>query len=444
MRTASCLVLVVGIMLGGIRPAHSCTAGVSATQGLQEFQLGIAAFRAGQYPQALTDFLGARRHGIRSPQLGYDLGTVYFRLRRYRAARREFQALERDPALAALSQYNLGLIALRLGNPAQARRHFRRAHAGAQEPALRRLAAQALLRAGSAHHGSPTWVGFADVGAGYDSNVALTTENSLIAPARRSSALFQFLTGAVGQLTGNYRRGLQAVATVYKVSYPSVSEFSQTYLHAGGQYHWDSGRWFHTVGFYAGDTSLGGTSFESLATARLATGYALSSRQQLRVSYRYTRIVGGSGYNYLTGWHQALSVEDRMRVGRLDLNLAYTLDLNRRRNLAAPPQFFSVSPTRNGLFAHLRWRVTDTTSLFIAADYQHSHYDLPNVLVSGATTTRLGREDNWQRFDVGMDRRLAHHWTLRADWRYSDNRSNITLYSYQSRRLELSLEYLFP
>jgi len=433
------IMLATGVLIYCFIKAANAYAPVS---GAQAFERGAAEFHAGNYPQALAGFLEARRDGIQAPQLSYDLGVTYYHLGRYDEARREFTSLTSVPSVADLSHYNLGLIAMRQHDEARARAEFSAAYTDTQAPALRTLASAALDSLGVEPIHNPRWTAFADAGVGYDSNVALTSESTTLTPAQQGSDVYSLLTGAITQLSGSNAQGWQAVGTFYRLNYPKLGQFDQSYLHVGGQYRWGTGNWGHMLGFYGGEVTLGSTNLETLATFSADTRYKYPSGTILHAFYRYTRIKGSSDYDYLTGWHQSLGFEDTLQMTHSELTLGYSFDFNERNNYNSPSQFLSSSPTVNGLYALLNWHLNDATTLHFETDYQHTHYQEANTVSQGGTVTSIFREDNWWNSDIGLSYSLNERLSLRLNWSFSDNRSNISQYSYNSKQIMASLEYV--
>lgn len=416
----------------------------AADAAARAFDRGTSAYQAGDYEAALTAFLEARRDGLDAPQVGYDLGVVYYRLGRYGEARHEFESLGKTRALAALSHYNLGLIAMRQHDLARARREFGAALSEVREPALRDLIAAALQRADAAPAGATPWTLFTEAAAGYDSNVALTSESTVFTPAHRGSGVYSLLVGGVGQLTGDRKQGLQAVGTFYRTDYPSVSLFNQSYLHFGAQYRWTGQGWNRLLGLYAGDLTLGGAWFETLATLDAEASLEAGPRNDLHAFYRYTRVYSGSDYSYLGGWHQALGIDDTYKLEDAELSFGYTLDFNERNNFNGPPgDFFSASPTDNGLFGRLGWRLSDTVRAVAELDYQHSHYEGADTVTTGGKVFDAFREENWWNASLGFSYTFSDNWKLSIDCSFADNRSNIPQFSYHSNQVMSSLEYVF-
>lgn len=414
----------------------------SGTRGAQAFARGITAFRQRNYAQALTEFLAARQFGIDAPQLGYDLGVTYYHLGRYSEARHEFSLLTSIPDLAALAHYNLGLIAMHSGDRSGALAQFDLACRLAPDAQLRTLAAEARSRLDSGFVSQPNWTAFFDTGAGYDNNVALTSESTVLAPTHTGSSVASLLAGVTGQLSGREVRGWQVVGTYYRMQYPSVSQFNQTYLHVGSQYRWSPPGWSNTAGFYLGDLTLGRSNFETLATVSVDVKRHLGNGDELRAYYRYTRVRGDGVYDYLTGWHQSLGAESVFRFTHTEFTLGYSFDFNERNNYNSASQFLSASPTENGLYAVLDWHRTPALNWSFEADYQHSHYQGADFIPLNGATTSVFREENWLSAVVRLNYTLSDRWALRADWRFTDNRSNIPVYSYRSSQVMLSLEYV--
>jgi tetratricopeptide (TPR) repeat protein len=433
-------ILATGLLIGCVLATAKADPPLS---GIQAFDRGTAAFHAENYSDALADFLEARRDGIDDPQLSYDLGATYYRLGRFAEARQEFTALTKIPSLTALSHYNLGLIAMQRDDNSTARAELNAAYIAAQEPTLQALAQAALQQLDVTPVPGPHWTAFANMGAGYDSNVALTSESTVFTPSHRGSDVYTLLIGTIGQITGNSLDGWQAVGTFYRTEFPTVSQFDQSYIHIGGQYRWSSENWNHMLGFYGGNLSLGDTNFETLVTLNAETRFQLASYDSMHAFYRYTRVTGGSDYGYLTGWHQSLGIEDTLQMASTDLTVGYTFDFNERDNYNAPEQFLSASPTDNGLYAQLNWHVTDATTLFLESDYQHSHYEGADTFVVDGSFASAFRDENWWSASLGVSYSLSQHWSLRLDGSFTDNRSSIMQYSYHSNRIMSSLEYIF-
>lgn len=403
---------------------------------------GVVAFEAGDYPQALDAFLKARDAGYAGPQLGYSLGSTYYQLGRYDAARREFQALLSDPDLAGLCRYNLGLIDLKQGDPEAARSDFSAAVAEVREPAIKQLAAGALARLPPppvAHR----WFGYVNMGAGYDDDVAPVSQAGLVPPSRQGSSFVSLLAGGSGQLTGSYADGLQLAGSLYRADYLQLSHFDETYLSLGPEYRRGDGAWETSVGLSASHVILGSESLESSGLLELDESWAVTGEDKLKGGYEYEHVIGGSGFDYLSGSRQALSVEGIHTELAYALTLGYQHEINRRHDLSVPPEFFSDSPTQNRYYGRLKLRLTDRLSSEFGLSYENNLYSQPDVITTANAVTAVTRHDDLYYATAAAKYQIAPNWSLGAEYRYLRNDSNIPSYAYQSHRITLSLALLF-
>ncbi|WP_197513302.1 tetratricopeptide repeat protein [Acidihalobacter aeolianus] len=421
----------------------SVDAAQASTIGMNAFSKGVTAFRSGDYQIALSEFLHARVAGIQSNNLTYDLGSTYFKLGRYDEAAREFELLGRDPSLTALAHYNLGLIALRKGVKPKAETEFKLAAKTATSSKIRALAYEQLQRIHPTSAPVARWVGFANLGGGYDNNVSLLSRSSLIAAAGQGSSFVQFLAGAIGQITGTPDHGLKVIGTVYHVSYPALNTYNQTLLRVGLAYRQPLSGWITEGAGYVNYSYLHGAAFEQFNSLELKGWHVLPNHWRLGLKYRYSRITGMSTYAYLSGSQQQARVELRWHANGLDLRTGYEIEWNQRSNLAIGTQFYSASPTRNELYLRADWPVTARTKLFTHLSYQHSRYDSPDVTLQGATLVSKTRVDDRYLESLGAQYRLFPRWYLVGEYQHTHANSTFSIYSYDSDRYSLQIEHYF-
>lgn len=417
----------------------------SAT-GDDVFAQGVAAFREGRYDQALQLFQQARQEGNASTQLLYNLGVTNYRLGDYAAARAAFAELTQSPDQAALAHYNLGLVALKTGDTAQARREFGQARQGATKPALRRLADEQLRRLGGATPHPPRGdrlSGTISVGGGYDSNVVLAPDDSVLTNAQRDSRLASVQASVRLQLAGSRRNGLQLAASYSGLAYSDVEQHNLDYARLGPRYVVDSGTWRLQVGASGTYIGLGGNTVETMAGGNVKVGVQLSRNNQVELEYRYDQVEGAEGYDQLSGWRQSLRFEHEWSPGRASLSWGYRGELNRRNDLSRPPEFFSTSPTRERPFVAAGWRFTDSTRLRLEAQYERSRYDKPNQVLQGVTLVTLDREDERYNAILELTQDIGRRWSLTGQYRYTDNLSTIPSDEYTVQHGELRLGYRF-
>ena len=435
MRTAACTVAcLIGV---GIMVASTVHAAPAATTSA--FQRGISDFSAGNFSQALDDFLEARRLGLDSPALSYDLGSTYYKLGRNDLAAAEFKALLDDPKFGDFARYNLGLIAKREGRETEAQKYFAAVAAQSDDAHLQSLARSQLPGAGAA--GSP-WQGFVEASAGYDDNVALTSRTTLLTASGKGSSVISALAGGSGRISGDREHGLRMAGTFYDAQYPSQSAFNLLVARAGPEYLTPVLSWKMRMGVYVSQIRLGNNELETLGELNLRGEHDIGSGR-LQLDYRLERISGGSRYAYLSGWQNQFGVRGTWHPGPIKVSVGYKVTLNRRRDLTVGTQFFSVSPTRHQVDVDLRWDATSKATLFIDASYWRSRYNDTNLFLQAGVLLEQRRRDDGREAQIGAQYRLTPNWQISADYTHRVNNSNILSYEYASNRYMLSAQYAF-
>jgi tetratricopeptide (TPR) repeat protein len=424
-------VVAAALLLGVVplRPAF-------AAEDTQAFELGIKAFRAGDFPAALQAFLEARRRGLDTPGLRYDLGATYYRLQRYAEAEGEFQGLARHREWAALALYNLGLIAQRTGRERQAIEYFSRAQLTTNDPGLSALAGTALARLGAP---PPRTGAVASLAGGYDSNAALTQDPTAAGISHQGDSFVEALASVSHRLGGDTARASYAYGGLLLRKYRDLTQFDTTGLRAGLSYETDSGRLQTSVGGNLDTAYVGG--------GRLARGATLDAQARRRTDsgdvrgrYQFAYILGGAGYEYLDGWEQRFTADAGFALASWLVRIGYQLELNNRRDLQQGTDFFSASPTRNSLYAtalgsFAGWQ-TDARG-----EYRVSRYNDPNVLNGG--TLEVTRKDDRVGFALRASRRLTGLWRAFLDYSYYRNQSNLDTYDYSRYQAMVGIEAVF-
>ena len=435
----------VFLMVFCITIGAGCLSGRAVAQAVDPavvYADGVTAFQAGDYAQALDDFLKARDAGYTGPQLGYSLGSTYYQLGRYASAQREFQTLSNDPDLAGLCHYNLGLIALKQGDPATARSEFKAAEAQATDPAIKQLATTELAKLPPPPAQHP-WFAYVDTAAGYDDDVAPVAQSGLVLPAQQGSSFVSLLAGGSDQLTGTYADGTQLSGSLYRADFLQLSHFNETFLTLGPEYRRTDGPWGTALEVSASHMILGSDNLESSGLFQFEESRSVGGTDHLKGGYEYEHVVGGSGFDYLSGSRQALFVEDAHTERTYELTLGYLHEINRRNDLAVSQEFFSDSPIRNRVYGRFDLHLTGRFSTQLALRYENSLYGMPDSISTGNTSTTLTRHDRLYDASAGAKYELSRGWNLRLEYRYLRNQSNIESYAYESHRATLSLEILF-
>lgn len=423
------------------------------------FADGVAAFRGGRYHEALQFFLLAQSLGQTTAQLLHNLGVTHYRLGDYQQAGAAFQALAVYPDAAPLARYNLGLVALKLGRTPQARAQFEQASRTATRPELRALADQQLQRlAGpapasrtpvqppppSSVASTPAAAVYLHFASGYEDNVALASETSLILPAQRASWYSQFLAGGHIPLTGDRRNGWRLAGAAFRVAYPEATRYGVDSLRFGPQYrsrHGDLQTETSLSGIYV---RLGGQHFGTVARAGVRADYLVSAAQTLTGLYQYEHIEGGADFAELDGWRQSLRLSDAWDFGPVDLTLGYRLELNRRRDFRTSTQFTSTSSTRHRGFADAGWRFSPAWRTDLQFEFEQSRFNDPDQFTDASgSPVSLRRFDQRTFAQGGLSWTPGRNWELTAEYRLLIRQSNDESFEYLSNRYELRLEHRF-
>lgn len=421
----------------------SSTQAQSADFSHAAYANGVSAFARGEYTRALAAFLKARADGYSNPRLGYSLGATYYRLGKYAQARQEFSRLLGDRNLGALAHYNLGLIATAEHDRKTARQEYRKAYEQAKQPRLKRLAAAALgITAPQSTSLRP--FAYAKLAFGYDNNVALAPQTAAVLPvARAGSPLTTLMAGGGYPLGGTYANGYFLTGNFYNTDYQKLSPYNERMITLGAQARRRFEGWAYQAGLSGSHITIGGTAFESMASVHANAQKKLDQQNTLGVGYRYDHVSGSGIYSYLSGSQHRLFVEDRLKLSGSRLTFGYQHAINARNDYMSGAQFLSVSPTRNRLYAKLRFPETSKLVWEAAVRYEKSTYSPTDVLVSGTTTTMVDRDDTLYVARFGADYKVLPHWSVKGEYRYLNNQSNIGIYAYKSNLYLLSLNYLF-
>jgi len=423
--------LLVALLGGGFAEAADAT-----------YDAGIAAFRAGRYDDALAQFTAAYEAGASSPQLYYNLGSVQFRRGDYAAAYRWFETLLTDPQWRALAHYNLGLIDERRQRSAAAEGHFEAAWQMADTAKLKQLAALKLGRAQTPDR-NDDWSGIASLAAGYDDNVVLLNDQSLVSVSNQGDYFAEALAGAGRFVSGTLENGWRADAAGY-------------YRRYNDQHDYDFGS--ATVGIYRSRVVaeqawqiggrveaqvVGGHPYATAATLR-AQLLRSAGPFLLRLRNDLSYIDGADDFGYLTGWRDRFSAQLSRTLGRSRLRLGYEFEVNDCRDETTTTGFFSYSPLWNRFYGEVIYAASAMVELEGRVEYGISRYRDDNVETNpDGSVTRAARDDD----RIAASLRATYHptptWGAFAEYTYTDNSSRWSAYEYTDNQFLLGIERTF-
>lgn len=386
-------------------------------QETSTFAAATAAFEAGDYRRALRLFETARVSGNDSASLHYNIGVCQYRIGAYAEAAATFARVrDRFPELAQVAEYNRGLALSALDDRDAARAAFQRARTG--DDALAGLAESALARLGPAEAPRARWVGYFDVAAGHDDNVALVDELSLPATLSASSS-FTELVGYAGRRVGP-RTFLSFSG--YSVGYADAPQFDQTALRVDTAFEWSPGEWRFEVGPHYAETLLDDDGFERALGIGLRAKRPITERVAFDVRLVYDDLdAPSSRFAFVAGTRERLRFGIESRSERSRVRLGYEIEANDRASA-------SVSPDRDRLVLNLQ-RAAGRWSLEGTIAYRNSDY----------SDLAPRRKERLTEVGAAARRGLPKGWSFGAEYRLADNDANIAQFSYRSHRVSLAI-----
>jgi tetratricopeptide (TPR) repeat protein len=429
---ARCLTLTILLLAG--------STGWSAED---DYRSGIDAFKQGRYGDALEYFTRAYDAGGRDPTLFYNLGSAQFKLGDYSAAYGSFEQIAEDPGWGPLARYNLGLIDERRGEHARAQQHFRAAYAAARSDKLKQLAAGKIDTSGVAKPADDAWFGIVSLAGGFDDNVVLLNDQSLVSVSNKEDYFADALASVSGFVHGDVERGWRADVSAYYRAYRDQTDYDYGTAAAALTYNTmtASAQWQFGGRLYA--QFVGGEAYTTALSMRAQLLRPVGA-YSLRIRNDAAYYEGASDYDYLTGWQDRLGVQISRRFGRNGFRLGYELELNDRDDLTTGIEFFSYSPTWNRFYGDATRYLSDAFDVQVRAEYQFSDYRDEDVQINPDDTVTVAARDD-DRIVASL--RLTYHpsqsWGVFSEYSYTDNSSNFSEYEYDDNQIMIGIERPF-
>lgn len=391
------------------------------------FASGVEAARQQDHAAAVRYFEAAARGGMRSPVLYYNLGVSYYHEGRLDKAEQAFQQAAQSSKLEALSYYNLGLIAREQGQREQALTRFRQAEAAAQSEQLRNLSVLAQRqmtgeREPAAALPAP-WFVWVEGGLAYDSNATLAADFETRTGG--SDETWRFSAYGHYQFTHWRVHGLIDVER-----YSELSDFHYDLLETGISLPLESGDWEFRPGLSLRRMRVGNEPVQDSALLLLESD-ARAGDFGLEFYLEHESVTGGAGYEYLDGTRSYMQAN--LITPSEHWRLVWDTELNEREDLSfADGEFFSFSPRRRQWRLEYSDSLTDRLDWTLAAGWQDSVYDDPDIRVdeNGATTAVMRRKDDRKRLSLELEYAHWEHWRSRLELIYSERDSNFDEFDY--------------
>ena len=396
-----------------------------AAAGGEAFAAASREFEDGDYRLALELFEEARDAGIEGAAVHYNIGVCHYRLGDHSEAEASFRALAaRFPEMRDIAEYNLALTLLAQQRTAEARTLFAQTQRSGDQT-LAALARRALETLGAEGQAGSRWLGSADVGLGYDDNVALADDSSLPGGETSGSAFVELVAFASGAFATSWP--LRLDISGYVVRYPEAEEFDQNAVRLGSAFEWTIGGWRLGAGPHYSYSTLDGDGFERHLGFDIVMSRPLSRNTTFEWRFAQDDIQDlDPRFSFVDGSRQWLRLGIEHRAARGRLRVAYDFESNDRAGA-------SVTSDRNRLTLRHNVRVAADWTLELAASYRttrHAQLAAP----SGERLTELS---------AGASRDLSAGWLLRADYYWADNDSDIAAFSYDRSRVAIGVSKAF-
>lgn len=384
-----------------------------------DFQAGRAAFEAQNFELALESFEIALASGMSGPAVHFNIGVSAYRLGNYPRAAAAFQEVAHTPEMAALAHYNLGLVARAAGDRQAAAHWFALAQEQAQDERLRDLASRQLS---DLQPPQPViernWIGYAALAAGYDDNVALVADSSLIQVSGSEDSFAELQLAFSAPLAKPWQLDASAILTDYQ----DLDRFDQVNFQGGGRYRVAAGRLNVDMGLQFAYATLDHEGFESKRMAQLQASTPLDERWLFRARYRFSDIDGLNEFESLGGSRHEVALRAARQGPVWTFGVEYRFDANDYEDEALSAQRHQIGVDVERTFSH-GWVV------LAGATARHSKYEL----------TASGTED---RSDVtlGLAKTLGAHWRLVVRYAYAQNDADLPDLNYERNQVSATLE----
>ena len=400
-----------------------------AQSGLDHFNQGVKAAKAGNHQKALIQFQAAKKLGLNTAALKYNLAVTYFQLEQYEAAEKAFIELTKVRKFKQIAYFNLGLVANKQNRRTTAIKYFRLADREGDSHKIRVLAAEALHRLGAplirpAKH--KAWIGSLSAGIASDSNV--TQVNNTGVRASKSDN-YHYLSGyGAYWLQGGRNAGTRLFLYGYSQRYATESSYNFSQYGMGLARYDRLGDWRLRLGGFWNEITLWDKSYQRILSGELRGEKALSKNTRLQLRYRASDIDElDPTYEYLAGSRQRFRAGTITRLDNKRFRVYYQLELNNRKDYVGTTNpFISYSPTRHSLRATGWLDLSRLWTLQLDGRYRYSHYNQADIRSSGSTR----REDRQIRLSAQLSRKLDKNTKINMKYMTINNRSNIAIESY--------------
>jgi hypothetical protein len=311
-------------------------------------------------------------------------------------------------------------VALAAGDRDAAIRWFASTQDTATDEPLRELAS-AQLGELAPRRSSRNWLAYGSVSAGYDDNVALVANSSVLGVSEVSDNFTEVQAAFSTPLDRRWRFD----AGLFMLDYHDLDRFDQWSATGGARYRWSTGSWNHEVALQLSHTTLDDEGMDNGRTLGLSSSTVLPLQWQLRARYRISDVDGLEEFEGLSGTRHEIDARVYRQFGSWDALARYQFDINDYDDE-------SVSSTRHFIEADIGRVWTTSWMTRLELSWRRSDYELDGS----------GTEDRLEGA-LTVIRTLSSRWRLIVRYAHADNDSDLAEYAYQRSRVSATVEAIY-
>ena len=425
-----------------------CAAPAASAADDPNYRLGVAAFRAGHYAEALARFEAAEQSGVVDVRLDFNVGSTLFKLGRLDESRIRFERIANNPDWGAFARYNLGLIAERQQRDGDARAHFEAVSRDARGRHVAELARNKLASLASVDAVQPAspsrWRGFLSMAGGWDDNVVLSDDPLILEVSDQEDAFAEIVVSASRRISGTDSQGVRVELSAFGEAYRDLDDFNVATFSPAIAWN---GFWED----WSFDTSLGADAdfldsgyYATTTTLRFRASHPIGETLAGRLRVDTSWIGGAADYDYVTGWRERIGAELQSRHTFARLRGGYVLELNARDDFDDNGEFSSYSPTRHSFFVAALREPASWLRIEARVEYRMSDYSDPNRTIDDDGNVIVDeRDENRLTFSARSSFVLSPNVDVFVDYAHASNDANLETFEYTQNRVMLGFEALY-
>jgi hypothetical protein len=351
-----------------------------------------------------------------TPVVYFNIGVCAYRVGQWSRATAAFRETARTSSMAPLAHYNLGLVALAQDKKEQAASWFALAKREATDERLRALATEQLARL--PQPAERNWYAYGSLAAGYDDNVALVSGGDVLGVSDTEDAFAELQLAFAAPLTGPWRFD----AGLVMLDYQDLNSFDQLSVNAGARYRKPLGDWTGEAGVQLAYSTLDSEGFQRKAMLILQATRPLTQDWRLRVRYRFSEIDGLDGFEGLDGTRHELGVRGVWRRGPWDVTVEYRYD-------STEYQAEELSFDRHQVSLDAQRDLNENWSVQLGVSHDRSSYDIAENATENRTEVTLG-----------VSRWLSKQFRAVMRYAYANNQAELPEFDYGRSRIQAGIE----